>query len=131
MDVLFQGFNGLWETLCCAIDFAKIEISEGFEGTQLAGVEKSGFGSRKIAQRDSGDTKEQERVVIVGMKLQLAFEFEACLRIGLFPPEFEHGVAEQFVGARIFWVELNGFAEFGSGGFREMAYGIRAPDENM
>ena len=65
------------------------------------------------------------------MKLQLAFEFEAGLRIGLFPAEFEDGVAEQFVSARIFWVELDGFAKLGDGGFREMAYGIGAADENM
>jgi hypothetical protein len=49
MDVLFEGFDGLRETLRFAIDFAKIEISEGFEGTEPAGVEESGFGSRKIA----------------------------------------------------------------------------------
>jgi hypothetical protein len=89
MDVLLEGFDRLGETLRFAIDFAKIEISEGFRGTEPAGVEESGFGSRKIAERDIGDTEEQERVVIVGMKLQLAFEFEAGLRIGLFPAEFE------------------------------------------
>jgi hypothetical protein len=131
MDVLFEGFDGLRETLRCAIDFAKIEIREGFEATEPAGVEEGGFGSRKITQRDIGDTKEQECVVIVGMKLQLALEFEAGLWIGLFPAEFEEGVAKQFVSARIFWVELNGFAKFGDGGFRKMAYGIGAADEDM
>ena len=49
MNVLFEGFDGLGETLRFAIDFAKIEISEGFEGTEPASMEESGFGSRKIA----------------------------------------------------------------------------------
>ena len=49
VDVLFEGFDGLGEALRLAIDFAKIEISEGFEGTEPAGVEERGFGSRKIA----------------------------------------------------------------------------------
>jgi hypothetical protein len=65
------------------------------------------------------------------MKLQLALELEAGLRISLFPAEFEQGVAEQFVSARICWVELNGFAKFSDGGFRKMADGIGAADENM
>jgi hypothetical protein len=65
------------------------------------------------------------------MELQLAFEFKAGLRIGLFPAEFEKRVAEQFVSAKIFWVGLNGLANFGDGGFRKMAYGIGPADENM
>src|SRR5258708_16983502 len=106
MDVLFEGFDGLRETLRCAIDFAKIEIREGFEATEPAGVEEGGFGSRKITQRDIGDTKEQECVVIVGMKLQLALEFEAGLWIGPFPAEFEGGVGQQVGSARVFLVQL-------------------------
>jgi hypothetical protein len=49
MEVLFEGFDSLRETVCFAIDFAKIEIREGFEGAEPAGVEESGFGSRRIA----------------------------------------------------------------------------------
>ena len=49
VNVLFEGFEGLRETLRFAIDFAKVEISEGFKGTEPAGMEESGFGSRKIA----------------------------------------------------------------------------------
>jgi hypothetical protein len=49
MEVLFEDFDSLRETLRFAVDFAKIEIREGFEGTEPAGVEESGFGSRRIA----------------------------------------------------------------------------------
>jgi len=65
------------------------------------------------------------------MKLQLAFEFEAGLRIGLFPAEFEEGVAEKFVSARILRVELNGFAKFVDSGFWKVTDGIGAADEDM
>jgi len=85
MDVLFKGFDGLGEALRFAIDFAKIEIREGFLATEPAGVKESGFGRRKITQRDIGDTQEQKCVVIVGMKLQLTLEFDTGLWIGFFP----------------------------------------------
>jgi len=75
--------------------------------------------------------EKQERVVLVGMKLQLALEFPASLRVGFFATELEDGVAQQGVSVRIFWIELNGFAKFGNGGFRKTADGIGAADENV
>src|SRR5580704_437118 len=131
MDVLFEGFDGLGETLRFAIDFAKIEISEEFIGTEALGMQERGFGSGKIAERNGGDAEEQERVVIFGMELQLALELQAGLRIGFLAPEFEDGVTEQCVSAGISWVELNGFPKFGDGGFRKMADGISTADQNM
>ena len=53
------------------------------------------------------------------------------MRIGLFTAEFEDRVAKQSVSTRIFWIELNGFAKFGYGAFREMADGVRATNEHV
>jgi hypothetical protein len=131
MEIFFEGFDGLGETLRFAIDFAKIEISEEFLGTEPRGMEKSGFGSAKIAERDGGNAQEEERVVILGMELQLVFEFHAGLRIGILAAEFENGVTEQAVSAGIFRIELNGFAKFGDSGFRKMGDGIGAADEHV
>jgi len=67
-----------------------------------------------ITQRDIGDTKEQECVVIVRDKSSLALEFERALWIGS-SPRIRGGIAKQFVSAGYFGVELNGFAKFGDG----------------
>src|SRR5260370_18164029 len=65
------------------------------------------------------------------MKLQLALELLARLRIGFLSPGFEEGVAEKAVGIGVVWIKLNGLAKLGSGGFRKMADGIGATDENV
>ncbi len=112
-----------------AVCFSEIEIGERFLGTQAYRVQESGFRSRKIAERDVGKAEQQQRVVVFGMKLQFAFEFHAGLRIGLFAAEFENRIAKQGVSARIFGIELNGFAKFGDSGFGKMPDGVRASEQ--
>jgi len=92
----------LRETLRFAVRFAEVKIGERFLGTQARRVLESGFGGGKIAQRDGGNAEEQQRVVVFGMELQFAFEFQAGLRIGFFAAELENRVAKQSVSARIF-----------------------------
>jgi hypothetical protein len=94
-------------------------------------MHEGGLGSWKIAQRDGGKPQEQQRIVIVRMEFQFAFEFQAGLRISFITAEFQDGVAKQSVSARIIWFELDGFTKFGYGGLRKMANGIRAAYEHV
>src|SRR5260370_38290289 len=65
------------------------------------------------------------------MKLQLALELLARLRIGFLSPDIEDGVAEKAVGIDVLWIKLNGLAKLGSGGFRKMVDGRGATVENV
>src|SRR2546428_50400 len=122
--MFFKRIDGQREALGFAIGFTEVEIRRRFLWMQPLGVQESGFGGGKITERDGGDAEKQERVIIVRMKLQLALELLARLRIGFLSAEFEDGVAKKAVGIGGLWVNLNGPAKFGNGGVKEKGGGI-------
>jgi len=94
-DVIFEGFDGLGETLSFRCTFRRDRDRRMIPRTQALGVQECGFGSGKITQGDIGNAKKQECVVNRRTEFQFAFELQAGLRIGFFATELEDGVAQQ------------------------------------
>src|SRR5215831_18288418 len=78
---------------------------------QARRVKESSFCGRKIAQVHVGDPQELLYLILVGMDLQLLFEFFPRLGITLFLIVFEIGVSEKAMRPRVPWIELDGLAK--------------------
>src|SRR5439155_14046641 len=94
-------------------------------------MQQSRLRGRKIAQGHGTDPEKEKRIVIVGAKLQFAFKFPPCLRIGFLAAKLKNGVAEQGMRVGIFWIELDSFTKLDDCRFRKMRDGVRAPKQDV
>src|SRR5437764_14985005 len=93
-------------------------------------MQQSGLRGRKIAQGHGTDPEKEKRIVIVGTKLQFAFKFLPCLRIGFLAAKLKNGVTEQGMRVGVFWIKLDSFAKLDDCRFRKMRYVVRAPNQD-
>ena len=69
-------------------------------------MQKSSLCGREVAQGDGRDPEQRQKVILIGLALQLLLELFARLRVGLFAELLQIGVSKKSVRSRILRIEL-------------------------
>ncbi len=128
-DVLLQGWDREGDAIGFGVGFSEIEVRSSLAGIQAYRVPESHFCSGKVAQSHRRNPQQHQKVILIGIDLQLVFELLARLRIGLLAELLEIGVTEESVRTqRYFGSSLMALRSSAMAGSWEVRHRVGPPE---